>query len=50
MDYKKWIPKMQVTIGDYTVTDAFYVVNVDDTNVVFGFQLLFSIGEYYVKY
>ena len=46
MDCKKWIPKLQVTIGDYTITDTFYVVDVVETNVVFGFQWLFSIGEH----
>ena len=50
MDCKKWIPKLQVTIGDYTITDTFYVVDVVETNVVFGFQWLFSIGEHTVNY
>ena len=36
MDYTKWIPKLQVTIGNNTIIDNFYVVNVDDTNVVLG--------------
>ena len=50
MDYTKWIPKLQVTIRDYTVTDTYFVVNVDDTNAVVGIQCLFSIGEHYVNY
>ena len=28
MDYIKWIPKLQVTLGNHTITDNFYVVNV----------------------
>ena len=36
MDCTKWIPKLQVTIGNHTITDNFYVVNVSDTNVVLG--------------
>ena len=34
MDCTKWIPELQVTRGNHTITDNIYVVNVDDTNVV----------------
>ena len=34
MDCTKWIPKLQVTLGNHTITKTFYVVNVDDKNVV----------------
>ena len=44
MDCTKWIPKLQVTIGNHIVTDNFYLMNVDYTNVVFGVQWLYSIG------
>ena len=30
-----WVPKMQVTIGNYNVVDSIYVVHVVDTDVVF---------------
>ena len=51
MDYAKWIPKLQVsTIGNYIVTDNFYVVNFDDTNVDSGVQLLYSIWEHTMNY
>ena len=36
MDCTKWIPKLQVTLGNHTITDNFYVVNAVDTNVVLG--------------
>ena len=36
MDCTKWIPKLQVTLENHTITDNFYVVNVVDTNVVLG--------------
>ena len=39
-----------MAIGDYTVADKFYVVNVVDRNIVFGFQWLFSIGEHSLNY
>ena len=50
MDCTKWIPKLEVTIGNHTITDKFYVVNVDDTNVVLGVQWLYSLGEHTLNY
>ena len=44
VDCTKWIPKLQVTLGNHTITDNFYVVNVADTNVVLGVQWLYSLG------
>ena len=44
------VPKLQVTIGNYTLVDSFYVVDVADTNVVLGVQWLYSIGEHSVNY
>ena len=48
MDCTKWIPKLQVTLGNHTITDNFYVVNVADTNVVLGVQWLYSLGDHTV--
>ena len=50
MDCNYWIPKLNVTLGNYHMTDSFYVVNVGDTNVVLGVQWLFSIGKYTTDY
>ena len=50
MDCTKWIPNLQVTIGNHTITDNFYVVNVADTNVVLGVQWLYYLGEHTVNY
>ena len=44
MQCNTWIPKLQVTIGNYTFVGNFYVVDVSDTNVVFGVKWLYSIG------
>ena len=44
MDCTKCIPKLQVTIGNHTITHNFYVVNMDDTNVVLGVQWLYYLG------
>ena len=49
MDCTKWIPKLQVTIGNHTITNKFYLVNVDDTNVVLGVQWSYSLGEHTMK-
>ena len=38
MQCKTWVPKLQVTVGNYTFVDSFYVVDVVDTNVVLGVQ------------
>ena len=46
MDYTKWIPNIQVTIGNYMITNIFYVVNVADTNFILGLQGLYYIGEH----
>ena len=50
MDCSKWIPKLQLTIGDYTVIGNFYVVNVVDTNMVLGVQWLLFIGDHSTNY
>jgi hypothetical protein len=39
------IPDLEVKLGNYTLTDAFYVVDLSDTDEVFGVQWLYSLGE-----
>jgi len=39
------VPDVEVKIGNYTLMDTFYVVNLLDTNVVLGVQWLYSLGE-----
>ena len=50
MECNQWIPNLQVNLGDYTMKDNFYVVNVADTNMVLGVQWLYSIGEHSMNY
>ena len=50
MECNHWIPKLNVTLGNYNMTDSFYVVNVADTNVILGVQWLNSIGKYTMDY
>jgi hypothetical protein len=46
MSCTKWIPKLTITMGNYSMTDDFFVVDVPDTNVVLGVQWIYSIGRY----
>lgn len=36
MDYTRYVPKPQLTMGNHTVTEEFFVVHVSNTNVVLG--------------
>ena len=40
MQCNTWVPKLQVTIGNYNFVDNFYVVDVSDTNIVLGVKWL----------
>jgi predicted aspartyl protease len=44
------IPQLCVALGNYTVTDDFYVVELQDTNIILGVQWLVSIGKHSVDY
>ena len=50
MECSQRIPKLKVTLGNYTVIETFYVVDVTDMNVVLGVQWLYSIGKYSTNY
>ena len=45
MECNYWIPKLNVTLGNYQMTDSFYVVDVADTDVILGIQWIYSIGK-----
>ena len=36
MECSRRIPKLKVTLGNYTVIETFYVVDIPDMNVVLG--------------
>ena len=38
MECNRWIPYLQVNIGDYTLKDNFYVVNVVEIKMVLGVE------------
>jgi hypothetical protein len=44
------ISQLDVTLGNYTVTDDFYVVELADTNIILGVQWLVSLGKHFVNY
>ena len=50
MECSRRIPKLKVTLGNYTVIETFCVVDVLDMNVVLGVQWLYSIGKYSTNY
>jgi len=41
---------LDLTLGNYTLTDDFYMVELDDTNVVLGVQWLYSLGDFKMNY
>ncbi|XP_059067836.1 uncharacterized protein LOC131858568 [Cryptomeria japonica] len=44
----KWIPQLSIQMGDYTLTDDFYVLPLEDYDVVLGMQWLQGIGHYII--
>ena len=50
MECTRWIPKLNITLGNYSLIDNFFVVDVPATNVVLGVQWLYSIGKYSTDY
>jgi hypothetical protein len=46
----RYVPLMTLSLGNYTITDDFFVVKVPDTNVVLGVQWLYSLGKYSTNY
>ncbi|XP_057855150.1 uncharacterized protein LOC131064868 [Cryptomeria japonica] len=40
------VPKLSIILGNYTVTDDFYVIDLADTNVVLGIQCMEILDEY----
>jgi hypothetical protein len=50
MSCTKWIPKLTKTMGKYSMTDDFFMVDIPDTNVVLGVQWIYSIGRYIIDH
>ena len=45
MQCARCVPELAVTMGTYTVTGHFFVVNIPNTNVVLGVQWLITLGK-----
>lgn len=45
MQCMRCIPNLTLTMGNYSVSDHFFVVDVPETNVVMGVQWLYSLGQ-----
>jgi hypothetical protein len=41
---------LEVTLGNYTLTDDFYIMDLADTHVVLGVQWLYSLGDIHMNY
>jgi hypothetical protein len=46
----KYIPQMSLTLGRYTLTQDFYVVDIPDTNIILGVQWLSTLGPITTNY
>ena len=44
------IPQCSIPMGDYTLTDDFYVLLLEDYDVVLGMQWLQGIGQYIIDH
>jgi hypothetical protein len=44
------ISGLEVTLGNYTLTNDFYVIDLSDTHVVLGVQWLYSLGDIRMNY
>eukprot|EP00253_Pinus_taeda_P033610 PITA_33610 len=45
MTCARYVPEFSVTMGTYTLTDHFFVVNIPDTNMILGVQWLITLGK-----
>jgi hypothetical protein len=45
MSCTKWIPNLEITMGNYSMTEDFFVVDIPDTNVVLGVQWIYFNGR-----
>jgi len=41
----RYVPELSVTMGTYTLTDHFFVVDIPDTNLILGVQWLITLGK-----
>jgi hypothetical protein len=44
------VPNLEMKLGNYTVRDTFYVVDLSDTDVVIGVQWMITFGKITTNY
>jgi hypothetical protein len=44
------VPDLEIKLGNYTMTDTFYVVDLSNTDVVLGIQWLITLGKITTNY
>jgi hypothetical protein len=44
------VPHLEMKLGNYTVRDTFYVVDLSDTDVVLGVQWMITLGKITTNY
>ena len=45
MQCMNYVPSLSITMGTYTLTDHFFVVDILDTNVILGVQWFITLGK-----
>ena len=45
MMFARYVQELSVTMGTYTLTDHFFVVDIPDTNMILGVQWLITLGK-----
>ena len=45
MQCMRYVPTLAMTMGTYTMTDHFFVVDLPNNNVVLGVQWLITLGK-----
>ena len=45
MECTRYVPKLVLTLGNYTMIDHFFMVKVLDMNMILGVQWLYSVWK-----
>ena len=45
MQCMHYVPSLSVTMGTYTLTEHFFVVDISETNAILGVQWLITLGK-----
>lgn len=45
MQCTKYVPRLTLKMGNYSLTDHLFVVDIPDTNVVLGVQWLYALEK-----